>query len=48
MLPTICCYIIVKSGWKTASGIELGLCSPELTAATVESGTGEVSVKESK
>ena len=48
MSSTTCCYIIVKSGWKTASEIELGLCSPELTAATVESGTGEVSVNESK
>ena len=33
MSPTICCCIIVRSGWKTTPEIELGLCSPELTAA---------------
>ena len=45
---TTCCCIIVTSGWETASEIELGLCSPDLTAATPWSGTVEVSVKVSK
>ena len=31
--PTICCCIVVGSGWKTASEIELGPCSPWLAAA---------------
>ena len=32
--PTICCCIVVRPGWETASEIELGPCSPKLTAAT--------------
>ena len=32
--PTICCCIVLRSGWKTASEIELGPFSPKLTAAT--------------
>ena len=32
--PTICCCIVVTSGWETASEIELGPCSPKLSAAT--------------
>ena len=32
--PTICCCIVVRSEWRTASEIELGPCSPKLTAAT--------------
>ena len=32
--PAICCCIVVRPGWETASEIELGLCSPKLTAAT--------------
>ena len=48
MSPTICCCIIVRSGWKTTAENDLGLCSPELTAAIVWSGTMEVPVKVSK
>ena len=30
----ICCCIVVRPGWEIASEIELGPCSPKLTAAT--------------